>query len=313
MMARYKEANRYEPGTVGLSPGMVDAIDPDIPMVSEKPVLRIRNLRALPDDRVYSRLATSRSRYIGPAPIEITFSAFRGMKEKAPEPIKIDRAEAYRRLPSGERVSLGAVTLVEERPSVFKAVFTPSLPADATEDELIEFDVAWTWGQKGFGRGADRAMVFYTARPVASFTGEVREVTGDGSLALDVEVESAREGEAQVSGRLFARDEKGNEVPVAMAVKSAVLPVGRSSVRLLFYGLVFHDRGLAGPYVLRNVRGHFMAPLGAGRGGEIAHGPEGFRTRVRDLSAFTSKEWDSPTKQMALRAYEQEIRSVSNR
>jgi hypothetical protein len=199
------------------------------------------------------------------------------------------------------------VELKEASPGEYTATYLPPKRRGAEEDDVLQFEVAWEWMEGKLKPGQAQAVVQYTAFHPAAFTGRFLEQLDKGSLYIEVEVESQRAGEAQVAGNLFAAD---GTTPVAVSIVPAKLERGRSWVRLEFYGLVFHDRGISGPYVLKTLRGYFPVSSSAGRGAEFARYAGSHMTRGYELSAFTSKEWDSPRKQAGLKAYEEELARV---
>lgn len=90
-----------------------------------------------------------------------------------------------------------------------------------------------------------------TPRPPAVFTGQFREQLRDGSLLIEAEMEVKTAGRYIIEANLF--DEDG--LPMHWVYLREYLEPGRQQIKLLFFGLVFHDKGFgSGRLVLRNLR-----------------------------------------------------------
>jgi hypothetical protein len=161
----------------------------------------------------------------------------------------------------------------------------------------------------------------------AKFTGKFREGLRDGSLVIEVEVLVEEAGRYLLEGNLFARHEAGSDpaddVPVGYARADARLTRGLQTVELLYFGRIFHDRGEAGPYVLRGLRGRLdtgavdpdrldgsVEEVNAYLSGvrtdrpphkQMPYWTGEFSTRPYDLAEFSRDEYDSPAKQERLR------------
>jgi hypothetical protein len=309
-LEQFKAANRYAPTTVPLMPGMTDVLEPDRVPVSDKPVMSVRNLYTKPEYRLFYRFETNKGRYVAPEPVQLRLTVFRGEHKREPVAVKVAPVSVRRLDASGQPTGLGTVELKESSPGEYTATYLPGTRHGSQEDELLQFEVGWTFDDAKLKPAQERALVQYTSAPPASFTGRFLERLENGSLLVDVEVDSQREGKVQVAGNLFAAD---GTTPVAVSQVATTLRRGRSWVTLEFYGLVFHDRGLAGPYVLKTLRGHFPSDTSAGRGPELARFEGSHRTRSYPLSDFTTQEWDSPRKRAGIEAYEAELAALRAR
>lgn len=90
---------------------------------------------------------------------------------------------------------------------------------------------------------------FLYSRPWARLTGAYRDSLRDGNVVVAAQVEVSRAGRFHLSGTLATVD--GQALGTAQA--AAELSPGRHWVELSFYGLMFHDRGAAGPYRLASL------------------------------------------------------------
>lgn len=90
---------------------------------------------------------------------------------------------------------------------------------------------------------------FLYSRPWARLTGAYRDSLRDGNVVVAVQVEVTRAGRFHLSGTLATL---GGQA-LGTAQNAAELAPGRHWVELSFYGLMFHDRGAAGPYRLASL------------------------------------------------------------
>lgn len=92
------------------------------------------------------------------------------------------------------------------------------------------------------------ATSFLYSTPHAHLTGNFRDAAVDGSLALEAEIDVALAGRFHLEGTLYNAD--GSRA-LAWSQAAAELGVGRHWMTLQYYGLVLHDAGVDGPYLLR--------------------------------------------------------------
>lgn len=90
---------------------------------------------------------------------------------------------------------------------------------------------------------------FLYSNPAGHLTGRYRDELRDGSLVISAEVDVARAGRLHLAGTLYSMQGE----PVGMAQAAAELQPGKQWIELSFYGLMFHDRKVAGPYRLGTV------------------------------------------------------------
>lgn len=90
------------------------------------------------------------------------------------------------------------------------------------------------------------AAGFLYSNPWARLTGRFRDAVRDGDLVVLAEVEVERPGRFHLQGTLHTPSGE----PVAWAQAAAELDPGRHWMELAYYGLVFHERGVTGPFRL---------------------------------------------------------------
>lgn len=128
---------------------------------------------------------------------------------------------------------------------------------------------------------------FLYSNPHVALTGRFDERVVDGDLVIRAEVEVERSGRFHLGGTLYT---PGGE-PIGWAQAAAELDVGTHWLELPFYGLMFHERGVAGPYhlgtlALSNVSTMPNAPA------ELVEGA--YRTRSHSLDAFVARGFGDP-------------------
>jgi hypothetical protein len=87
---------------------------------------------------------------------------------------------------------------------------------------------------------------FLYSNPSARLTGRYRDAVRNGNLVVSAEVEVKESGRFHLSGTLYSMAGE----PIGTAQAAANLEPGRQWIRLSFYGLMFHDRKVVGPYRL---------------------------------------------------------------
>jgi len=154
---------------------------------------------------------------------------------------------------------LGADTV--PRDGTFGATFT--LPANREPDLAASYLVRVT-ATRPDGEELRAAGGFLVSNPHARLTGALEHRVEDGNLVLAVGVEVDRPGRFHLAATLTSM--KGE--PVAWAQTAEQLDAGTHELELTYHGLIFHDRGVVGPFrvaslALANASGmpNALAPL----------------------------------------------------
>lgn len=137
------------------------------------------------------------------------------------------------------------------------------------------------------GEALDAVTGFVLSNPGGALTGAFRSSVVDGSLVIEGEVEVERAGRFHLAGVLHTR--AGEAIGTAQA--AARLEPGRHWLALPFYGLMFHDRAVEGPYRLGSVT---LTTTGAMPN---ALGPvleDVHLTRPLKAAAFTAEPYGDP-------------------
>ncbi len=174
---------------------------------------------------------------------------------------------------------------------------------------------------------------FSSPRLVAEFTGNFRENISTGSLVISAEVKVLIAGHYELTANLFT--EKGD--PVSINRIDRELQSGSQWVDFLFFGKIFHDRELDGPYALTGLRGERKnLPIGptelAGKSPEemerimqaSLNRPEAaqpnrevmpswdnkYRTQAYTISSFSDREYDGADRRERIQMYEEQVRDA---
>jgi hypothetical protein len=169
---------------------------------------------------------------------------------------------------------------------------------------------------------------FYSSPMTAGrLTGEFREELQNGSLVIHAGVEVEQHALCFVSSNLFSMSDRQ---PVAYTPKRLILDPSMREIDLLFFGKIFRDAGVEGPYELRDLRvscenlpyppewadspAHreevMQALANSTRESEpvrmlFEYNELSYTTRSYRLSDFSDQEWQSPAKDAKLAMYRQ--------
>jgi hypothetical protein len=148
--------------------------------------------------------------------------------------------------------------------------------------------------------GVEKPMIrdfTYAPRPVLEVTG-VHDALVAGSLAVTVDCDVFEDGLYTFEANAVAANE-----PIAYVDQSFPLHAGKQHVSLTFFGRVFRDRGLSGPYTIRDLHG-FRRFLDGEESNIWWDHDKAHLTAAYDVSAFSDAEWDAPEKREKLRRLE---------
>lgn len=160
------------------------------------------------------------------------------------------------------------------------------LPPEAVPDLAASFGVRVA----AVGEGGETIGVtggFLYSNPHARLTGEMREELRDGSLVVSVEVKVEKPGRFHLAGTLA--EMKG--APVGTAQAAAVLEPGVHWLELEFYGLMFRERGAAGPFRLASLAFSTVTGMPNALNDLVE---DGYRTRAYPAAAFTDRAFGEP-------------------
>lgn len=291
--ADYAQQARYPQGTAVLPAGAVDPlVDDRVPTRQSRlgpngagPRLTVwaSTISALPGDTVtlYAALTT-----VGGAPT---------LLEVLPAPgTAVTGAVVSGDLAGRALGALGAVAYRDDgvapdtlaADGIYTARFT--LPA-SPKPALGQADSVMVTVSAALGDGELRKAAggFQFSNPAARLTGRYTDAVRDGSLVIAAELEVLAPGRVYLSGTLA--DAAGQ--PFATAQSARTLSAGKQWLELPFYGLAFHDRGVAGAVSLASVS------VTSTQGMPNALGPvvtNAHRTRPYTLAQFTRVPFNDP-------------------
>ena len=142
----------------------------------------------------------------------------------------------------------------------------------------------------------------YAPRKVVEVLGMSDAVRG-GSLAVTLDVNVLERGTYDFEANLMSGD---GSVPIGYTQMNYTLAPGRQNVDLVFFGRMFSERGLDGPYLVRDVHGMLLM-LDGGEHNIPFEYDTPFLTKAWKRGELSPAEWDAPEKQQKIAAFKQLI------
>jgi len=155
------------------------------------------------------------------------------------------------------------------------------------------------------GDGTRRLMVrefTYAPRQVVDVLG-VSDSLRAGSLVVTLDVNVLERGTYDFEANLLSGD---GSVPIGYVQQSYTLAPGRQNVDLVFFGRMFGEVGVDGPYQLRDVHGLLLSLDGAEHNIPFQYDAP-YLTKAWRRAEFSPAEWDAPEKQQKIATLERLI------
>jgi len=167
---------------------------------------------------------------------------------------------------------------------------TFSVPAEHLPALAESFGVKVTAVMDG-GETVGAIGGFLYGQPDAQLTGNYRDSVRGGNLVIEAEVEVSEAGRFYLEGTLAPAGGGADAAPIGWAQAAAELGPGTHWLELSFYGLMFQERGAAGPYRLTSLALSTTTgmPNALNDLVEDAH-----RTGAYPLARFTRRPFDNP-------------------
>lgn len=290
-LRNFEKINRYPSSSRRLTADSADLLNPNS---------RYETRQLLPDseansDRKWEILFTADRYFVrGHDPVQLSLELWHEGRQVTPRRVVLTASRSGA-AGDGNEVALPVKTGAGAATATF-------IPGDNWPTHVGQVRVEARFSADGLAEQTGSLPFYLTSleRLPAKFTGKFNDQVIDGNLVVDVGVRVDQPGRYRVEGNLF--DLSGN--PVAWAAFNGELGAGEQAPNLKFYGLVFHDAGLAGPFVLRQVRGHRLRPGDSPHREDMVDYPGDHPLDGRyEIADFTSTEYDSPWKQRMLRLY----------
>jgi hypothetical protein len=250
----YLESTRYPAASRPISEHP-DQVYPNQP-VTEMHAMRSEGGRS--DARV--QIQTSQSRVFMVAGEAVAFSVRAVDAEGKTLPLVITRALAQGMTFAGSRPSAQvALAFADDGKGAdpvpgdgaFAGVLSPAQTGLATFNGTIRTEVRYSVnGSNGFVL----FDVVYSPDVPATWTGQVREVVDNGSLAYLLKADVRQAGRYIVTGRV----DDANGKPFALATFNDVLGTGPNEIKLTVFGKLLHDQQPPMPLTLRDVDGYLL-------------------------------------------------------
>ena len=232
---------------------------------------------------------------IGQSSLVATLEVFRGDHQR----IAVDvTAATLTAVDTGKTVATN-VSLSDDGDHLYRASITPSaIDGLQSYRGLVKLDVGFV-ASEGDRQPAQASLDFKVSSAApAVFSGVAGEKIGPDGLEIDVAVQVTEPGQYFVQGCIF----DAKDTPIGFAVARPQLGAGRSSVPLVFFGLLFHDANASGPYVFKTLTGNRMPAAGERDHADMDPWGGSYRTQAYAVSDFSDKEWESPQKDAKIQA-----------
>jgi len=186
----------------------------------------------------------------------------------------------------------------------------------------LEADITYDKGK----RTKVTASFFSSPNLPAKFNGVFNDRIDEGSLKVTAGLEVYKKGRYILEANL--KDKRNGEY-IAYATFDGTLGTGTKEVEFLFFGKILRDKGLDGPYIVTDFRGHRVnLPIDPEWFSQGAEGlkkiqaarttepdkeivypfKDGYETRYYDVTNFSKQEWMSPEKEERIRQLEAMLR-----
>jgi hypothetical protein len=153
--------------------------------------------------------------------------------------------------------------------------------------------------------GARRLFVrefTYAPRKVVDVLG-VSDSVRAGSLVVTLDVNVTERGTYDFEANLLSGD---GATPIGYTQMNYTLSPGRQNVDLVFFGRMFGERGVDGPYLVRDVRGLLLS-LDGGEHNIPFQYDAAYLTKPWRHGEFSTSEWDAPEKSQKIAALQKLI------
>ncbi len=168
---------------------------------------------------------------------------------------------------------------------VYTARLTPASRQQARElkgAQLVDVRAETLAGEE---RAAGTGFLYSV--PLAHLTGRYRDSIAGGSLVVEAEVAVDQLGRFHLEATLGSSDGK----PIGWAQNAMTLEAGTAWIPLTYFGLIFRESNLDGPYVLRSVA---LSTTGEMPNQKNELVTNAYTTRPYQASAFSDQPYNDP-------------------
>ncbi|MBN2725353.1 MAG: hypothetical protein JXR95_14915 [Deltaproteobacteria bacterium] len=311
----YKKSRRYGLSTFKLTSDMVDILKPNrFHAVTAPFTTRADSADGQfsddPEERIYFRFETDRFSFMEDEKIEIRLAVYRGEKSKKPLKAVLSDVSVSKNNEQGVFELLTTTNMGEYSPrfpgdSQYVGNFIPSKFIPDFFDGYLKFSVKWQI--EGENPSVSEILVHYTRFPPAEFTGNMRDEIVDGSLKLTAGLNVRKAGKYILTALLYDSDGKN---PIAYSNIAVQLGEGETQAEFIFYGIVFRDLAIAGPYKITKLSGYLSGVSAFGKGPLLKDWTGSFQTQPYKLDEFTNLPFTDPVTQSTINAYEKQIKEL---
>ena len=327
----YRRWAKYPPYSRPLFAGQVDRTDPfnanrpPIKIIAEpgkgcKRVNRSGAVKCEQDPKyapIKCTLLPEKSISLGSEDFDLYLRCFKIQEQKQVDtPFTISGIEVYRMVHRKRYNSLPPIARGDDGANGDKeandGIYTIRVRPGSQDWGWMSVEVTLEVG--GF-KHAQKATWFSTPHTVAEFKPGTSESLQEGSLVVKVPVKILKAGYYIFNANL--QESGGDKRFIATSSWEGDLEVGNRTIEYRFFGKIIRDKGINGPYLVRNIRGkRNNGPMPASRllqlsregkkiPDDIVHTEPGweyfasanpFSTESHKSNDFSNKEWNSPDK-----------------
>jgi hypothetical protein len=277
---------RFPDDSHTLDPGQTDLLEPNRRYEGPSGI-RQRDRTVEQEDGLTVVFTGDRFRLVGDESLAVSLTVRRG---ETAVPVRVVSAVA-REMHPVTRQPLGVdapFELADPGTHTLVGSFAPARTPLAGFEGWVHLEVEYDFGGTQNGFSTLEVFVQPAGTEPARFTGRVREQMIDGTLWFYLEIDVRQAGAYVFDANVF--DAAGE--PVAFMRARQELGQGLGEVPMRLFGRVVHEKGVDGPFTLRDLRGYLFL---AGQDPDRRHVPDGatYTSHAYTLDDFSDEEyWD---------------------
>ncbi|MBU1218344.1 hypothetical protein KKF34_19715 [Myxococcota bacterium] len=315
LLELYKKSKRYGYNTFKLTEDMVDVLNPNrfhpvTAPFTTKEESENGQFNDDPEERIFFRFETDRFSFIEDEKLEVRLAIYKGEKTKKPVKAALSDVVVFKNNKTGTFEKISTLSLGEYSPRFpgdgqYVGNFQPSIFIKDEFDGYLKFLVKWQI--EGENPTNTELLVHYTKFSPAVFNGKIRDEVIDGSLKITVGLNVEKTGKYILTALLY---DSSGKITVAYSNISVQLTSGETEATFPFYGMLFRDLGVAGPYKLKRLSGYLSGASTYGKGALLRDWNGNYSTQPYKIEEFSDEAYSDPDMQGTISAYEKQIREL---
>jgi len=251
LLQQYKEWSEYPPNSRPITNNNHDIVQPFF--VQESPIVMVDSPKSKDENGYKCHLQPKTWAVVGPS-AEMFIKLECRDKNNSTIPVKVDDVRVFKEFDGQKTSTVRADYNDDGRDG-----------DEVAKDNIITFKwrpMKQDWGQMlleadiqyGQGKKATVTSSFFSSPGKPAEVGNVfRDSIVEGSLVIHTTINVLKAGNYHIEGNL--KEEKDGNF-LAFATFDGSLKSGSQEIELLFFGKILNTKGLDGPYILTDIRGH---------------------------------------------------------